>query len=366
MKKTIVVFSNPFGYGPTANAIPVIENLLTAVKEIDIIFAGSRLCREIIDNDQIKIVDIDERSRDQIKFFLKTLDNPHIISFQNRFAIKAAKALNLRSAFLDILAWFWNEIPQEHLLADIIFWIRFPGIEKKMPLSRKIYVVSGIITVLPNLKKKNQLMIHIGGAKYPFSNNAPTNYLNLLADALNGFSCKNIYKSTLFIGGSEAIEYIKQKSINRDIIFASLSQKEFIKELSQSVHVFTTAGLSSTLESFSQKIPVSFLLPINLTQFVLINMLKRYNACPQYMGWNNYVKVKNNLTKMTEKDAINEFNDYAKKISLNLNIKQKFTRDFIRKANTIPNNTNQNSLVDYIGNTGAKEIAKILIKEWKI
>ncbi len=366
MKKTIVVFSNPFGYGPTGNVIPIIENLLSAIKGIDIIFAGSRLCREIIDNGQIKIMDIDERNENQIKAFLKTVDNPYIFSSQNRFAIKAAKALNMRSAFLDILAWFWKEIPQEHLLDDIIFWIKFPCIEQRMTPKHKINIVSGITPALLNIKKKNQLIIHIGGAKYPFSNEVPINYLNLLAYALNNFNCKNVYESVLFTGGSEAVKYIKQKSINKDIIFASLPQKEFIKELSQSAHMFTTAGISATLESFFQKIPVSFLPPVNLSQFALVKLLENYGDCLRYMKWDSYTGVKGDLMSMNEKDAINKFDDYAKKVFLNSRIRKKFIKDFIEKTDMLPNNMKQIKIANYMGNSGAREISDILIKEWKL
>lgn len=358
-----MVFSNPFGYGPTGNIVPVIDSLLNSAKEVNVFFAGSRLCREIINNGRIRVIDIDERNEGEIRKFLGTIKDPHIISSQNRFAIRVAKGLGKRCAFLDTLAWFWKEIPQDHLLADLVFWVGFPNVDRAHPDKVKVKVVSGITCAPRNAKKKNQMIIHIGGAKYPFGG-IPVNYLDLLAAALDGFGRGKAYERVLCVGGSEAIEYLRSKCVNKNIFLASLPNDEFIREMSESAHMFTTAGITATLESVNQQVPVSFLPPINLSQFALTQLLEDRGLCPKFMRWDNYVSVRGDLADMTEKNAIKEFAECAKKTFSTPGIKAKFIDDFAVGARTIPDNSKQLARVGNTGKSGAREISDILIKEW--
>ncbi len=368
MIRTIAIFSNPFGYGPTGNAIPILRSLFRKIKDIDIIFVGSNLCLEIISDTLVKKVVLDERNQEEIEKFLGTLDNPHVIGSQNRFCIKAAKKLQIPCAFLDVLAWFWEKIPPDHLLADEIFWINFPGIKNKIPPNQNnIHIVSGIISSLPRKKsKKNHAMMHIGGAKYPLSESLPYAYLDLIAKGLNALKKGKRFDAIIFTGGSQAINYLKHKVTNKKVRLASLVEEKFIQELSQSSHMLTTAGVSSTFESFSLNIPTSFLLPLNLSQIALLDILFKNDCAPNYLIWDNYVKVNNNLRSMTEKDALAEINEYAKIVAGNKRLSNRFSRDFDDLTTLIPESSKQVKLIESIGNSGADEVVDILIKKWEL
>ena len=366
MKKTIVVFSNPFGYGPTGNAIPILESLFKKTKDIDIIFAGSGLCMEIASGLPVKRVLLDERDEEQIEVFLKSLDNPFVIGSQNRFCIKVAKRLGIPCSFVDILAWFWKEIPQDHLLADEIFWINFPSIENKIPKNQNnIHVVSGIINTLEHsTKEAGRLMIHIGGAKYPYSNDVPSAYLNLMAKGLN--EAGEGLDSIIFASGMDAISYLKQSVFNKKALLISLPKDKFIQELGRSEHVMTTAGVSSTLESFSLDIPTSFLLPLNLSQVALADILSERGCFDSCLKWEDYVDVDKDLRDMTEKDAISEINRYAEIIDKDEKLSRKFVKDFVGMTKTIPDRSEQTKLIKSIGESGADEIVEILTQKWSL
>ncbi len=366
MKKTIVIFSNPFGYGPTGNAIPVLYSLLKKVKDTDIIFAGSDLCMEIISDVPVKKIFVDERNEEQIEKFLETIENPYVIASQNKFSIKVAKKLSIPCAYIDILAWFWKKIPDDHFLADEIFWIKFPGIEKRILKNKNnIHIVSSIITVTPSTTKKNRkLTIHIGGAKYPLFDGIPYSYLNLIAKGLNAL--KTNFDEILFVAGTEAIDYLKQKVTNNKIVLTSLPKNEFIHELEESAHMLTTAGVSSTLESFALDVPTSFLLPLNLSHIALIDMLKDQGLNPQCLEWANYVEVSNKLRDMDEKEGLIEIDTYARIVDSNEDLGKKYIDDFIQMAESIPNNLKQKELIKYMGESGADEIVDILIKKWNL
>lgn len=365
MKKNIIVFSNPFGYGPTGVAIPIITSLLKKAKGIEVTFAGSGFCMEIMSGINVKKVYLNERDEEEIIKYLRTIDNPFVIGSQNRFCIKAARKLNIPCSFIDILAWFWKEIPPDHLIADEIFWIKFPGVENKIPQDKKnISLVSGIIrTPAKENSDHKYLTIHIGGAKYPPLNEVPRFYLNLIAKGLNEIKINDLFDGIIFAGGSEAVNYLKQKLNNDKVIFV---REDYIQKLSQSSHLLTCAGVSSTLESFSLNVPTSFLLPLNLSQVALLDILLQNDCAPNYLTWNNYVEVSKNLRNMAEKDAIVEINNYAKIVDEDRNLCSKFVKDFINLATLIPDNSKQVKLIEYLGDSGADEVVGILIKKWNL
>lgn len=365
MKKTIVAFSNPFGYGPTGTIIPILKELVGQTKDTRIIFAGSNMCMEIMTNVGVETAILDERSEEDIYAYLKTVPNAYVIGSQNRFCIRAAKRLGIPCAFVDILAWFWNGIPSDHLLADEIFWIKFPGIESKLS-QKKVHLVSSIITTASSFRKEKKLLIHIGGAKYPLMNHLPEHYLNLMAKALNEFLFDGYFNKVLFIGGLEAITYIRPRVFNRNISLATLSKEDFMRESVSASYMFTTAGVSSTLESFSMDIPTSFLPPLNLSHLALTDLLKELKACPQELEWNNYVYVKKELRQLTEKDALVEIDSYAKLIDEDKNLSKTFVEDFSKMAKSIPDNSKQQDLIKYMGHSGGREVADILIEKWKL
>jgi hypothetical protein len=369
MKKTIVVFSNPFGYGPTGNAIPVIKSLLEKIKkteDIEIVFAGSGLCMEIVSDVPVKKVLVNERDVEKVKEYLKTVENPLVISSQNYFCARAAKELGITCAFIDILAWCWKVIPPENFVANEIFWIRFPDIEKRIPEEYKnnIHIVSSIIRRLPAVAvKEKQLMIHIGGAKYPLAEKMPYAYFDLMAKGLNALKADKNFDRVIFTGGSEAVDYIQPK-VNNDLVV--MIKENFIQELNKSAHVLTVAGVTSTFESFSFNVPTSFLLPLNLSHMALEDILRNHDCAPNRMEWENYVTVHKDLRNMTEREAIAFIDSYAKIIVEDETLTKKYIEDFVRLATTIPDNANQQKLIQYIGDTGGDEIVDILADRWEL
>ncbi len=363
MKKSIIVFSNPFGYGPTGVAIPIINSLLEKIKDAEIIFAGSAFCLEIMSDVSIKKELINERDCDEIEKFLGKFDNPYVIGSQNRFCIKVAKKLQIPCAFIDILAWFWKEIPNDHLIADEIFWIKFPGVERRIPNeNNNIHLVSGILRMPEKIIcDKNNLTIHIGGAKYPPLNEIPYSYLNLLAKAINSLESDKHFSNIFFAGGLDSTDYIRTKIINKKVVFVN---NDYIKRLSESIHLTTVAGVSSTLEAFSMDIPTSFLPALNLSHSALLRLLL-INDCPcNYLDWNNYVEVDKRISEMCEREAIEKIKLYTKMVDEDLELSKKFIEDFTKMSYHVPDIAKQSKLIKSLGNTGGDEIIDILKDKW--
>ena len=363
MKKTIVIFSNPFGYGPTGKAIAIAEAFINSGYK-NIIFAGNSFVQEIIPK-YITFISVDERNENEIIKILRQIENPVVISSQNRFAIRAAKFLDIPSAFLDGLAWFWKQIPADHLIADEIFWMDYPHIKDKLPKNfDKIHVVPGIINIKTDTGERNQILIHIGGCKNPLDNTFPKYYLNILADSLS-----NLFDGIdkiLVTGGSEAIEYLKSKLIKNKIKIVSLKHHEFIQELSKSKHFITTAGQTATLEAFALDVPTSFLMPMNLSQLALTEILNQHNAAPQSLFWGSYCPEETDPTSLNEKDAIIELNKYAEKIYKDKKIRARLESDIRGMIVSIPDQKGQREFIKRLGKNGADTIVDILTKKWNI
>lgn len=363
MKKTIVIFSNPFGHGPTGKAIAIAKAFINSGYK-NIIFAGNSFVQEIVP-EYITFISVDERDEDEIIKILRRIEDPVVISSQNRFAIRAAKFLGIPSAFLDGLSWFWKQIPADHLIADEIFWMSYPHIKDKLPKNfDKIHVVPGIINIEADMSERNQILIHIGGCKNPLDNTFPKYYLNILANSL----CNLLdgVNTVLVTGGFEVVEYLKSKIVKNKIKIVSLKHHEFIQELSKSKHFITTAGQTATLEAFALRIPTSFLMPMNLSQLALTKILDQYNAAPQSLFWSPYCPEEKDLTLLNEKDAIIELSKYAEKIYKDKQMRALLESGIRRIIVSIPDQRGQREFIKYIGINGAEIIRDFLIKKWNL
>ncbi len=368
MKKTIVVFSNPFGYGPTGNAIPILKSL-SALKNTEIIFAGSGLCLEILPK-EYRSHTLDERNEVEIEEYLLTKSNVYVIGIQNRFCIRVAKKLGIPCAFLDILAWFWKEIPQDHLIADEIFWIRFMGIENKPEYSKKISIISGIVeSTMHNASTPNQssLLIHIGGAKYPVINGIVKNYLRLLSYGLNALARDNRYDVIYFVSSVDSVEYINTLITPSDVLkIGVMTRDTYLSTLNSCKNFLTTAGVSSTLEALYARKPTSFLLPINLSQMALTDFFESKGFETHKQIWEKFVSLGDNIRNMTEKEGIVRIEQYSADIVSSPILLQKYIDDFKLLSNTVPDTSNLNDIITYMGNSGSEEMFAILKNKWSL
>lgn len=360
MKKNIVIFSNPFGYGPTGKAIAIAEAFRTK-NVANIIFAGSSFVREIVPGG-IECLSVNERDDHEISEVLKKIENPYVVSSQNRFSVRGAKVLGLPTAFLDGLAWFWKEIPADHLVADEIFWMRYPHIQNKIPSGTKnIHLVGAVIDSKEKDPNASQTLIHLGGCKNPFVETLPKMYLDILAEAL---SALNPSENIKIVGGAEAVGYLRKLGVPFKVV--SLKHDDFIHELSNTLHFITTAGQTATLEAFALGIPVSFLLPMNLSQLALTEVLSECNASDSQLEWSSYVEGANDLSSLTEREAIAKLSEYAGILKDDDKKRRAYQEDFLSMLERRPDNRGQQNFIKSVGVNGKEEIVDALIEKWDL
>lgn len=361
----IVFFSNPFGYGPSGKTISVAKYFYNKVKkDSKILICGSDMLLKIA-NANFEKIKINDRDEEAIFHKLKSLKGKiYVFSSQNRFAIKAAKRLDIPTAFLDGLAWFWEKIPDDHLLADVIFWINYPGIRKKIvdKFNDVIRVISGITPKInKDVSKREDIIFYIGGCRNPLTP-LPTSYLSLTAKLLEyALELKIPLKIVTDELSKEFLKKFKYLAKN----LKSYEHSLFVKKIANSYRFVTNGGQTAVMEAASVGANISFYLPINLSQHALIKMINKNSSKDNYLDWKAYAKVPPNLNSFSEKEAIQILETLSDKILKDDKQLQCLTDDFISLL-TDKRPPLKPKMLESMGDSGAKEIFDILSEQWKL
>ena len=362
--KDLIFFSNPFGYGPTAKAIAVL-NECKKLSDVRIYYIAANSCLEIFDDRDIEIINADQRDYDKIYEILSKFTKPYIISSLNKFSIKAAKKLHYHNCFIDSLTWMWNPIPKEYLDSEIYFALNFPGVDACINQHKNIMKIPYIIDKkYPNnlkpTKQKIDLLINIGGCENPLTQTLPTSFLNILAAFLN-----TVERKTLVVGGARAINYIKNK-LKKSITCTTLSRPEMNYILKCSSLFMTTPGLNATLEAFYYKIPTVFLMPTNLSQWKNLNTFIKFDCGNCSVRWEDIIKKDLELNNVTEKSAIAYLEQIAKLSYENTKIKNRAISMLNQLTVSSPCIASQSTFIQMIGTDGAEIITQILQQKWDL
>lgn len=364
--KSLLFFSNPFGYGPTATMMAVLRHFEN-VKSVKIYVIARGLCKEILNNHKnIEIIDIDQRDVSEIKNLLKKHSEPYVISSLNRFAVLAANSLNIPSCFIDTLTYLWDKVPEDYLKADMYYASDFPTVPEKISGHENAIITPLIIDnykylTCPQNRPRNGVLLQLGGLKSPLSDEPPIDYLDLISIALN-----NIDKPVTVCGGTDGINYLKKTVISPNIEFASLSKDDFLCKLSCSELCISTPGLNTTIESIFFKTPINFIMPTNLSQWVNHNIFKQFSANGNDVTWESIINKELDIDGLPEYDAIIKINQMAKNIKASDQYINNFIKKFQKTVSEIPDITKQSTLLKTYGTNGSGFIFEDICKKWSI
>lgn len=363
-KHDVVIFiSNPFGFGPSANVISIMQELVNRW-DGKVVYGASEMCQELLPVDllsKIKVHTINERNSGELEILFKQYKNPLVLISLNRIAIKTAKLLGLRSFFTDCLAWLWKEIPEEYLLSDAYYCFDIFDIRDRIPKKPNIKVIPPILGNLPcpELKKNNKLLISIGGFKNPIMEKMSESYLLLLAEVLN---TQNLSNEIIITGGKDALSYLMPIVKKDNVRVATFTYSKFLDLLSCTSHFITTPGLMSSLEAFSLSAPISFFLPSNLSQWHQLKFFHSYEIAASKIEWEDYLNFDYDFRKLTEREAIPIFYELADTLYKNKTKKSLFVSNAISVLESIPDSIKQKEYIDKIGINGSKFVVDDLLK----
>lgn len=283
MARKILLYSIPFGFGPTGKAI-VIASHLSKTHNVQIAtFANSlHLFKKSISG--MNIFDCHSRNTDDWKACLfQEIDT--LISIMDLQVIRSVKSKypHIKTVFIDsLLSWrideSWSNFLEDIKFIDFYIAQYFPGTETLQEKYPNIHIVSPILSkevIFKNKSKLNSdhLLIHYGGLSSPsvtFQQCLP--FLERTTEIIiNEFYAKT---RLVFAGNIELMEYLRTffKDFS-NVIFDCFSHTSFQEFLSQSMAYITTPGIESSYESFFLGKPTLFLPPTNSTQ---LHQIKKF------------------------------------------------------------------------------------------
>ncbi|HAH54175.1 MAG TPA: hypothetical protein DCM02_02525 [Flavobacterium sp.] len=281
MPKKILIYSIPFGFGPTGKAI-ILANHLKKKHDVHIASFGHSLHLIKKSIHDINIWDCRSRNIEEWDAYLLE-DVDTLISIMDLQLVRSVKTKypNVITIFIDsLLSWRVDE-DSHNFLEDVImvdFYIAqyFPGIENQIlqtrlpELIKKLYIVCPIISKNDTFSLKNGvddcLLIHYGGVNSPVV--TFEQYLPFLKNTTEAIIKEFYGKKRLFFAGNiDLMKYFqgffKEYSC---AVFDCFSHNDFKQVLSRSRIFVTTPGIESSYESFSFGKPTLFLYPMNSTQ----------------------------------------------------------------------------------------------------
>lgn len=368
--KNIVVASNPFGFGPTGNAIPLLKALerrFAKCSGTSIYFIGSQDCQKIVPNiDRVKRIVLDERDVSSLSCFLSGLDGETIaIGVQNRFIIEAADGIVCRTVFVDALAWLWPKIPISHLAADEVFWMRFPGILEKRHQYRNfsnIHIIGGMYEVVQRNPSSYQgkILICLGGGFNPLRKGIQEKYLMLVSEILlkSKFSSSKADIAT----GSEAANFLRRRlRYDGRYNVETLMHGKFLDRLSNASRFVSVGGQSSTMESILSGVPLSFFIPSNLSQMILQEKLAD-EVTSDLLWWKEDLSVPlGEVVYISEREFLDRMEIASERILADIAAVQRMASRFDSELSGLPCDISGTG--KWIGSDGAESMAD-KIAEW--
>lgn len=366
----IVVTSNSFGYGPTGKAISILQELYRRglTKNNKVYFIGSLFLMNIVPDipGVIKIV-LNERSNGELEDFLLSLDmNTICIGVQNRFLPVVCKKHGIYCHYIDGLIWLWKKIPESHLIADKVYWTRFPGFPKdNQSIPENVTVIEGIFeTIKQNQLNPKDVLFNLGGCKNPLTKKLQQNYLILFIKVISQLDIKNITIAT----SKEAANFLKNYIAESNMQFKSkieidsYNHDELLFELSNSNVSITLGGQASTMETVFSNIPLGFYLPSNLSQVL---QQKAYSFAEEKISkfsWEQLGYSDQKLLNLDEKSAIEFIDEISKNASEN-EVSQ-ISKVLQKKIDILyKSNPTYTTLKKIMGKHGSKQIVDNVIKK---
>lgn len=322
--KTVVIASNPFGYGPTGQAIALINEMLRTklLDSYTINFIASGLCFEIIQqefsNTRVNIINIDERDLSVLSEYISTLDGEVIcVGSQNRFIVKVAKELDLKSIFIDGLGWFWDTIPESHLLADRIYWTNFPNLMLQDKVAPKSVSVIGLLQDScewsPDIENPFYI-VSLGGCSNPIRSGLQESYLKLTMKILNSIYIKTGVHIEVVLGDS-AREYILKNNLTPvGVTIHTYDHSNMMQRFSRCTHHFSVGGQSSSMEAITSRVPTTFYLPSNMSQVVFQKVFDRYCPGNYYTHWELFISGLRKFNESSELLAIDMIEQFSRQV----------------------------------------------------
>jgi len=274
MAKIIATAEN-FAFGPASKLVTVCEKLLQEGHEVT--FIGEGTAYQLAS--KVNFTRIYRYNTDHESFFqwgekiFREADA--LLSSVDRSSVILAKKVGIPVIWLDMLFWWWDEIPD--YLFDIDLYIQQNSVKNERNMKKYKNKIKNMAIVGPiidmswnNKEKSNQLLVAFGGSnaegwlKVGRDTNYPYTFTDLI---LNKVDTKK-YDKVLFAGNEEIMKDLQKKYGNEKYTFTILSHSEWLREINRSKDILINPGLEAPLEAIAYGKPIFFLPPYNSSAYV--------------------------------------------------------------------------------------------------
>jgi len=289
--KTVVFTAAPYGYGPTAKAISIAEEL---IGECESIFVGMEpgvsLARNSVFSRVIETADRDVWNSES----LRTLAQADLlVSALDYRSLPLAAAHGVSSVFIDTLLWLRDEPPPHTELADAYIAQRFFQTVRVSgeKLRHKLMEVGPILPPrlddlrIPRVPTEAlDVVVNFGGLQSPAMRTcADLDYISLTASILSlGLpkKCRVRFSVPRYL---QSIPNLHSDICGRfKIEFPT--QNEFHALLEECNLLITTPGLETVYEAAATGVPIIFLPPYNATQLLQNRIYMEHSIGVHHVG----------------------------------------------------------------------------------
>ena len=274
MAKIIATAEN-FSFGPAGKLVTVCRKLIEQGHELTFIGEGTayQLASKLNFH---KIYKFDTDSKEFMSWgeeIFKEADA--LLSSVDRSSVILAQRVGLPVIWLDMLFWWWDEIPE--YLFDVDLYIQQNSVRnernaKKYASKFKNMVVVGPIldTAFKSSKIKNQLLISFGGMEAAgwYEIGKDSNYPYTISELLLEKVDTNSYDKVILAGNEKITADLNAKFGNDKFIFGMLAHEQWLKAISESRDILINPGLEGPLDVISHERPMFFLPPYNSSAYV--------------------------------------------------------------------------------------------------
>lgn len=284
-----------FGFGPVSKTVAVAQAVRRLRPSASLVFAGADISLGYAASagafDELLTVDPDSSPAACLSALQGADGLVNCLSF-DVLEQAAHSADSPPQFFVDSLGWMWTSPPEaiahadRYLVQDYLLDTR----STKANLPPNAVVVPPILSPAVNRQRvsweveKGHLLVHLGGCRNPLlSPTAYQSYVNLmltgLATALAGEAGAGVQQVTVcgneeLLRAASPVDWPEHLRVHTGF----LPHEEFLRELRRCEQLFTTPGLTATLEALALGVPCRFLLPHNYSQQRIVTHYKAMGA----------------------------------------------------------------------------------------
>ena len=358
-KENILVATSCFGLGPVGKLNAIIEsavnkyNWYASGEQFDIGIFKSNVFRDCCFSlDKIEVKNFVDKYK--IKYA--------VVVLKNKMA-RLLKEIGVKVVYVDSLPFMWTE--KDALEGKVPYNVDVYCAQKTIELSdasKNIFSqVENLVWINPivnsNVKNDNRyndfIILNVGGLHSP--NTDGLDYINaVVVPIIKRFKNKKILLTTSTKSVSLLRNYLKEY---KNVVVKNLKQEQFSNYVKETKIFITSPGLTTILESCTNRSSVIFLPPQNISQFYNINYGKRVFKRYKEITWNDSDLTIENLSKMRDKNEHELITLINQKIAT---INNKDYSDYVNSVIESKYNINDNYVK--IKSNGAEEVINELEK----